>query len=211
MPRSFSHLTPRYVFNRISEKIFRRRHPGLPWFSPQAVSFLENYLLPMDDGLEFGSGRSTLWFARRIHSLTSVEHNAVWADRVRSMLAAESISNVTLLHHPRVEGQIAEIENSEYVSVTSGFGLESLDFIVIDGIYRAQCTIRSLPLLKHHGLLIIDNVNKFLPSTSIAPNSRSPEEGPDGSAWAEIWSLICHWRRYWTGNGVSDTAFFFKP
>lgn len=211
MPRSFSHLTPRYILDRTREKIYRSSHPGQPWFSPQAVSFLEKYLLPTDDGLEFGTGRSTVWFARRIHYLTSVEHNLIWANRVRAMLTEESITNVTLHHHPRVDGAAQEIEKSAYVSVAGSFEPQSLDFVIIDGIYRAQCTLRALPLLKSHAVLIIDNVNKYLPSASRAPNSRSIDQGPDGPAWAEVWQTIQPWRRYWTGNGVSDTAFFFKP
>lgn len=211
MPRSFSHLTPRYIIDRTREKIYRRSHPGLPWFSPQAIAFLREYLLPTDEGLEFGSGRSTIWFARRIHHLTSVEHNADWAARVREMLAAESITNVDLIHHPRVEGSNPDIAHTAYVSVTSSFKPQSIDFAIIDGIYRAQCTLRCLPLLKSHAVLIIDNVNKYLPSESIAPNSRSLEQGPAGADWNEVWQIIQPWRRYWTGNGVSDTAFFFKP
>lgn len=211
MARSFSHWTVRYLLNRSREKLYRKMHPGVPWFAPQAVSFLEDYLLPVDDGLEFGSGRSTIWFASRVHHLTSVEHNAEWVEKVRLMLMERSIANVDMIHQPRLEHPDQDIDQSGYVQVTGRFNPESLDFVVIDGIYRAQCAWRSLPLLKRNGILIIDNVNKALPSDSIAPNSRTPEQGPDGEIWTKVWQEIRPWRRYWTGNGVSDTAFFFKP
>ena len=48
----------------------------------------------------------------------------------------------------------------------------------MDGTYRAQCVLQSLPLLKSGEILVIDNVNRYLPSLSIAPNSRSLKEGP---------------------------------
>jgi predicted O-methyltransferase YrrM len=211
MARSFSHWTPHYLVDRSLEKLYRRTHPGLPWFAPGAVEFLDHYLLPTDEGLEFGSGRSTLWFAARVKHLTTVEHNPEWADRVRSLLKDNSVSNVDLVQQPRLAGDSHDIDSSGYVQVTRRFQPESLDFVIIDGIYRAQCARQSLPLLSPHAMLILDNVNKALPSASRAPNSRTPEAGPDGEIWSEVWTTIQHWRYFWTGNGVSDTAIFFKP
>ncbi len=211
MSRSFSHWSASYLWNRSKEKLYRRQNPDLPWFSPQAIEFLADYLLPSDTGLEFGSGRSTLWFAQKVGQLTSVEHNADWAEKVKAMLAARSLQNAELVFAPKLNGANPDIEHSEYVGVTSRFVAESLDFVVVDGIYRAQCALHSLPLLKRHAMLIIDNVNKALPSASKSPNSRSIKAGPDGETWTAVWRQIKPWRRFWTSNGVSDTAFFFKP
>lgn len=211
MARSFSHWSVSYLWSRSKEKLYRQSNPNLPWFSPQANEFLQEYLLPSDSGLEFGSGRSTLWLAPRVTHLTSVEHNPAWAEKVKTKLASESIKNVELIYAPKLEGANPDIEHSAYVGVTDQFPEASLDFVVIDGIYRAQCALRSLHLLKPHGILIIDNVNKALPSPSQAPNSRSLAQGPEGSTWTDVWRIIQSWRRFWTGNGVSDTAFFFKP
>lgn len=211
MSRTYSHWSATYLWNRSKEKLYRRRNPDLPWFSPQAIEFLTDYLLPSDTGLEFGSGRSTLWFAQKISHLTSVEHNADWAEKVKARLSANSLHNVELVFAPKLKDTNPDIDHSEYVSVTTRFAVESVDFVVIDGIYRAECTLHSLPLLKHNAMLIIDNVNKALPSDSLSPNSRSVKAGPDGEKWAEVWQQIKSWRRFWTSNGVSDTAFFFKP
>ena len=81
----------------------------------------------------------------------------------------------------------------------------------MDGIYRAQCVLQSLPLLKNGGILVIDNVNRYLPSRSIAPNSRSIEAGPIDEEWQQVLDQISTWRYFWTSNGVSDTAVYFKP
>ncbi len=211
MARTFSHWTPQYLFDRAKEKLYRRRHPGLPWFTPQAIDFLQKFLLSTAVDLEFGSGRSTLWFARRTRHLTSVEHNANWATEVRARLQVTSLENVDLILAPKPEDANPDIDQTEYVSVTGRFAPASLDFVIVDGIYRAHCALRSIPLLKPQGMLIIDNVNKALPSNSISPNSRSVAEGPDGEVWAQVWQQIEPWRRYWTSNGVADTAIFFKP
>jgi hypothetical protein len=211
MTRSFRHWTPRYLWNRLKDKHFRQTHPNLPWFSPQSIVFLQDYLLSTDMGLEFGAGRSTLWFAQKVKHLTSVEHNREWVEKVNSMLQARALTNVDVIFQPRLDGTPLDIANSGYVAVTRQFSAESLDFVSIDGIYRAECALNSLHLLKHSGLLIIDNVNKYLPSASKAPNSRSFKEGPADATWEEVWKQLHLWRSYWTGNGVSDTALFFKP
>ena len=46
----------------------------------QAISILASVLRPSDNGLEYGSGRSTVWFARRTTSLISVETSRLWFD-----------------------------------------------------------------------------------------------------------------------------------
>jgi len=204
------HWTLRYLWNRFNDKRYRSQHPDDPWLAPEAIHFLETYLRPTDTGLEFGSGRSTIWFAKRIQSLTSVEHNPEWHARVSKGLKDLNISNVSYhLHQKSNEDRSGT--NSEYVGITKSITPASLNFVLVDGIYRAQCVLQCIPLLLPGGILIIDNVNKYLPSDSIAPNSRSIAEGPIDAEWENVLELIQTWRSYWTGNGVSDTAVYFKP
>jgi putative heme iron utilization protein len=49
-------------------------HPNWPWLTKEAILLLERLLRPDDIGLEFGSGRSTIWFAERVEKLISIEH-----------------------------------------------------------------------------------------------------------------------------------------
>ncbi len=210
MARTFRHWTFKYLFDRLIEKAYRRSHPQVPWLAPAAIEFLDGYLKPGDKMLEFGSGRSTLWFARRVHHITSVEHNPEWYAKIESRITEQGITNITYLLHPRQEESVAAAE-SNYVKTTRSLSPSSLDIILVDGIYRAQCVLQSLPLLKNGGILVIDNVNRYLPSRSIAPNSRSIEAGPIDEEWQQVLDQISTWRYFWTSNGVSDTAVYFKP
>lgn len=97
----FRHWTPRYVVNRIALGNYQRTHPEAPWLTPAAIALLERMLLPTDRGLEFGSGRSTLWFARRIGRLISVEDDPAWHDRISRQLKELSLGNVDYLFAPR--------------------------------------------------------------------------------------------------------------
>jgi hypothetical protein len=67
--RPFAHWTPRYVKNRLALMAYERFNPEQPWLTRNMIEILENWLKPTDVGLEFGSGRSTTWFARRVRHL----------------------------------------------------------------------------------------------------------------------------------------------
>ena len=68
--------------------------PERPWLTRESIGILDRLLRPEDIGIEFGSGRSTAWFAQRVKRLRSVEHNPVWHARVARQLASGEIGNV---------------------------------------------------------------------------------------------------------------------
>jgi hypothetical protein len=210
MSRKIRHLTPRYTWNRSLEKLYRWAHPDLPWLTRTANTFLETYLQPGDCGWEFGSGKSTIWFAKRVKHLVSVEHDPGWFKRVSAMLDANELTNVNYLLKQR-EQEDAGQGLPAYVGALNEAEGESLDFIMIDGIYRDRCALTSLNKIKPNGILVIDNANHFLPSRSYSPNSRSYADGPGGEKWSLFLQSVDNWRFFWTSNGVSDTVIYFKP
>ena len=208
--KSVRHWTPTYILARIREIGYQRRNPDLPWLTQGANEFLSTYIRPSDVGLEFGSGRSTLWFAARVSRLVSVEHDRDWHKRISASLADKAFGHVDYrylagdVNDPvAMEGAVQEI--------TSQFNTGHFDFVLIDGVYRDICTREALRIIRPGGILIVDNVNRHLPSNSVSPGSRSLEMGPDGETWREIAEKIRTWRYVWTSSGVTDTAIFFKP
>ena len=91
------------------------------------------------------------------------------------------------------------------------FGARSLDFALVDGMYRSACTLAVVPRLKPGGLIIVDNVNWFLPSASRAPSSRGLDDAPLTPTWEEFADAVAGWERKWTENGVTDTAIWVAP
>jgi predicted O-methyltransferase YrrM len=209
--RSFQHLTPRYIWNRFLEKAYRRKNPDLPWLTPDANQILSTYLKPSDVGVEFGSGQSTIWFAQRIAKLISVEHDREWYESNSRIFQEEKISNVEYYLRERTEGTDGEKKMPPYVGVVEEIADESQDFALIDGIYRDFCGIAVVDKIKPGGVIIIDNVNHYLPNDSYSPNSRTFAQGPFSELWGEYMEKTKGWRSIWTSNGVSDTTFYFKP
>jgi predicted O-methyltransferase YrrM len=207
--RTIGHWTPRYIRARVRQALYQRAHPEVPWLTPEAIRLLDSMLRPSDIGAEFGSGRSTLWLARRCAHLTSTEHDEAWYARVSGTLAGEGITHVDYQCHPRDEPD-ATGDRSAYAQVAQFLGDESIDFALVDGLYRDYVTLFLLPKIRPGGMLIIDNVNRYLPSLTMSPASLLPPAAPATAAWEQAAAALAGWRRIWTSNGVWDTAIFVK-
>jgi predicted O-methyltransferase YrrM len=209
-PRYILNYTPRYVFNRTKVLLYEFRYSDHPWLTQQTNQILSTLLRPQDVGLEWGSGRSTLWFAKHIKHLTSVEHDETWYKVVSSALNAANISNVNYSFCKLDKGE--KTEKSSYVQVVNAFNKESIDFVLIDGVYRDVCANIVLDkYVRPGGIIVIDDANRYIPCDSIAPNSRPKNSAPASKEWVRFIDRVTDWRLIWTSNGIKDTAIWFKP
>ena len=115
-----SHRTPRYVFHRTRQLFYERAHPDDPWLTPAAIRLLAGLLSPADRGAEFGSGRSTLWFAARVAALTSVEHDERWHETVTAKLKDRGLGNVEYILAPE-DQPMERGGDSTYARTAHGF------------------------------------------------------------------------------------------
>jgi predicted O-methyltransferase YrrM len=130
-----------------------------PWFVPEATRYLDKILKPNFVGLEWGTGRSTIWFARRVKKVNSIEGKRSWFHKVKKNLIKEGLSK-------KVSLQLAEVttdynfkpyEIERYVSKVDKFRDESLDFVLVDGQFRIECLERCYKKIRPGGFLILDN------------------------------------------------------
>lgn len=205
--RSFCHLTPRYVWSRFALMAYERANPDLPWLTRDMINILDEWLSPVDVGLEFGSGRSTSWFAKRVRHLTSIENNLEWFEIVQNQIQGLPVEY--LLHQDSMDNP----EDGEYVAVARELSSSSLDFCLIDGVARDHCALACLEKIKPGGILIIDNVERYIPREhkTFSPNSRGISDGYASEIWEQVGKELQEWRHIWTTNGVTDTAFWVKP
>jgi predicted O-methyltransferase YrrM len=147
--------------------------------------------------LEFGSGRSTQFFANRVKQVLSREHNEEWFDIVTKQIA--NIANIKYEFYDDL-GKYADVTSIEN---------NTLDVVIVDGRNRINCLLNSVPKLKSGGILVLDNAERYLAYETSSPgkhllNSRNPK-------WIEAEKILkeIFWR-YNTTNGVFDTLIFFK-
>lgn len=194
--------------NRLTEKSFRKANPDLPWLTQNAIFYLEDLLKKEDVFLEFGSGRSTAWFAERVKKIYSIENNKEWFEKVQGDLRKANLTNIDYRLQNYIEGE--DPGQSEYTRIFKDLSPETISVALVDGYHRGYCALHSIPLIKKGGILIVDNVNWYLPHVTDSPSSKLKIEDCE-PVWKEVHSTIKNWRSIWTTNGVTDTALFFKP
>lgn len=199
--RNFSHLSLRYVLDRMQERAYQKQRPEMPWLTPAACEALRDVLRSTDTVLEFGSGRSTKWLAKHVKRVISIEHNPAWHAKVYKDLKVAGLSNVDL--HLVEEGGC-------FISDVNALVAEvSVDVFLVDGIQRDECALLSLEKIRSGGVIILDDSQRYLPSDSRAPEKLDPNQV--NPLWLEFRKKIENWRKVPTTSGVSDTTFIFAP
>lgn len=198
--------TPRYIVDRIRLFFYEKRHENVPWITRDATAILDKRLLPTNVGLEFGSGRSTAWYAHRLKHLTSVEDHKGWYDTVKKQFDGEGLGNVDYYFRSAA----GEAKDSDYCKVMDDFNNSSLDFIVVDGKHRDILAVAAVNKLRKGGILLLDDSQRYLDHPTSAPYSVYKTKDGMAEKWKEFQSLVNCWEMIWTSNGVSDTTLFIK-
>jgi len=141
----------------------------VPWWTFKASDEVAAVLESKPDArvFEWGSGASTAWLSRRAGSVTSIEHDATWAEIVRPVLPPNAA--VTVVEPSPATGRggeelsekdgFAGLDFAEYVAaVDSTPG--SYDVIVVDGRARNACFRHAVSRLAPDGVLVFDNVDR---------------------------------------------------
>jgi len=168
IPRKIGRLTvdllrhPRYISRCLTHHPLKRRSPldfEIPWFSYAAIDFLNSFLEPHMVGFEYGSGGSTLFLAKRIKFLYSVEDNSEWFDRVCRQLNQKGISNVNIQLRPFDFKNPTGFEDSAYLKAMPK---QPFDIIVIDSseewtYVRPTCFEHAEAHVRPGGIIVLDD------------------------------------------------------
>ncbi len=159
-------LNPGYVSRYLTQSVLNRKSRRtpvdleLPWFPFAVIDFLHTYLTPDMKVCEYGCGGSTLFFAQRVKTVYSIEHNLRWFELVSHRLKERSISNVRLNLFPLDPENLTSSQTSDYVRAIPA---DKLDVIVVDGTegpsrqMRPTCFKYAEGRIKPGGIIIIDD------------------------------------------------------
>ncbi len=197
-------------FFKLKYKHYKKSNPTHPWLTPDGIKALQKLLTKDLKGLEYGSGRSTVFFSKLLKHVTSIEHNELWYNQVTELLLKEAIDNVNLkLVNPNSPQPMPRLSSEEdvlttaanypvkdscfqaYVDVLDDFQDESFDFILIDGRARVSCSFKAIPKLKSGGLFVLDNSERI--------------------RYKKIHERLSTWPSIYTTTGLTDTVIWRKP
>ncbi|WP_316844835.1 FkbM family methyltransferase [Pedobacter psychrodurus] len=118
---------------------------ALPWVTYSFIDFIRERINKTQHIFEYGSGSSTIFYAERAGSVTSVEHDKGWFDKVKNT----SPGNAEMI--------FCQLEkDGEYAKKASLLG-KKFDIIIVDGRDRVNCCKYSVDALSANGVLVLDD------------------------------------------------------
>lgn len=118
---------------------------ALPWVTYSFIDFIKERINKTQHIFEYGSGSSTIFYAERAGSVTSVEHDKGWFDKVKNTSPANA---EMIFCHLEKDGEYAKkatLLNKKF------------DIIIVDGRDRVNCCKYSVDALSEKGVLVLDD------------------------------------------------------
>jgi hypothetical protein len=151
----------------------------IPWMCFSVIEFLEKWLRKEMVVFEYGSGGSSLFLAKRVQAVYSVEHDSRWFTELQQVFLKEAEGR---LHHQLVlpEEGFTEQSNScnhpdfyfscmgaykgfrfqNYVQTIDQHPDDYFDLVIIDGRARPSCIKHAIPKIRQGGVLLVDNADR---------------------------------------------------
>lgn len=124
--------------------------PILPWIAYTSINMLKCVLNKKSRVLEFGSGMSTIWYAKHAGEVFSVEDYLPWYEKITNVIKVENIDNITYT--------FVDKESDYYGYMSENVG--GFDLVMVDGLYRSKCISNASKLVRPGGILYLDNSDK---------------------------------------------------
>ena len=105
----------------------------IPWVTYSFIDFISDRLNNTMDIFEYGSGNSTLWYADKVNSVTSVEHDNGWFNKIKNNMP----NNVNINY----QELIYDGEYSKFLKKMD----KKFDIVIVDGRDRINCIKNSYP------------------------------------------------------------------
>jgi precorrin-6B methylase 2 len=118
---------------------------AIPWVTYSFIDFIKDRITKNHRVFEYGSGNSTIFYAERAGSVTSVEHDQGWFN----MIKKSSPANAEMI--------FCELErDGEYAKKAASLP-EKFDIIIVDGRDRVNCCKYAVDALSSNGVIVLDD------------------------------------------------------
>ncbi|MHA4894065.1 class I SAM-dependent methyltransferase [Pedobacter sp. PWIIR3] len=146
---------------------------AIPWVTYSFIDFIKDRITKQHDIFEFGSGNSTIFYAKLAGSVYSVEHDKEWFDKSSKI----NLPNVKMIQCDLQPG-------GDYCKSAAPTG-KKFHVIIVDGRDRVNCCKQAISALTEDGVVVLDdseraeyaeahtffkeNGFKYLPFSGMAP------------------------------------------
>jgi len=186
-----------YSRNYLQQKVWHKTVYGvqsvnnqgpIPYITYPALMMLERIMLPTQRAFEYGCGNSSLWWSQKVSSIVAVEHNELWASRIRrhappnltvtlkrindvadpelSRCAVEFFRSAPEL--PTSGNPLHDLENGmlnkefiAYAVELARYGKGYFDVVVIDGMCRSLSAFVAANFVKDDGIILFDDSQRW--------------------------------------------------
>lgn len=147
----------------------------IPWYTYPLIDFIADWKTSTWCVVEFGSGQSTLYWAKRVKKIVSYENDKKWFAELIGIVP----ENVNLRFFENLESLDA-LKNLEF----------NPDLVVVDGWRRKACAAVSIEIFGNLPIYLLDNSDWFPETAKLLRNTGLTEFrfkgfGPiNGYAWS---------------------------
>ncbi len=117
----------------------------IPWVTYSFIDFITGRLNKQQAVFEFGSGNSTLFYAKHAGIVVSVEHDKDWYEKITKSKPDNAEMIFCELH-----------SDGEYCRMPIHLQ-EKFDIIIVDGRDRVNCCKQSVAALSESGVVVLDD------------------------------------------------------
>jgi len=117
----------------------------IPWVTYSFIDFIKPRLTKELSIFEYGSGNSTLFYAKNVRNVVSVEHDEEWYHKIVKQKAKNAEMIFCRL-------DMAGAYSKKAASLDKKF-----DIIIVDGRDRVNCCKHSIQALTEKGVIVLDD------------------------------------------------------
>ena len=118
---------------------------ALPWVTYSFIDFIKERINNTQNIFEYGSGSSTIFYAKKAGTVTSVEHDKGWFDMVKNTSPANA------------EMIFCKLEKNGEYSKKASLLNKKFEIIIVDGRDRVNCCKHSVDALSSDGVIVLDD------------------------------------------------------
>jgi predicted O-methyltransferase YrrM len=153
---------------RINEELVKLE---IPDFTESSIAWLSNVNMKDWNIFEWGTGASTVWFAKRCNKIWSIEYFKEFSVYMQDYISNANITNCEIRYMApdlsKDPEYIAKFSSAKgysfkaFALTINDYPQEMFDMVIVDGRARNRCLNLALSRVKQDGLIIYDDTDRI--------------------------------------------------